>query len=122
DLPLVNPVGEMAQEVVAEKSMVDYVKVGTKVGLKYLTAIAAAYMTYKAFKSKDQGNSNIFAKMSAFAAFVATKKLIDRSNRPDLRYWVSLPQHLYLNQLKISPGTYDLVLTISYNDQSSSRF
>jgi len=80
-------------------------KRGTRVGLKYITAILAAYATYK--KMQDVGGE-LFAKPAALTQFLISQKAIKETEKADARHWTSLPGSLLTLGLKLIPGKYTL--------------
>ncbi len=102
-LLLTSPLYDVAEEAVGETSGVRYLRVGTRLALKHLTAIAAAYATYTATKGKDNAGG---AKLLAVLQYAASAKLINESEKADTRFWSLLPNELRFTHFELKPGTY----------------
>ncbi|MFT6632965.1 MAG: hypothetical protein ACJAS4_002933 [Bacteriovoracaceae bacterium] len=88
-----------AQEMIENS----FTKRATRVGVKYVTAIIAAYGTYQ--KMKDAGGE-LFAKPAAMAQFLISQKAIKQTEKADARHWSTLPgSHLNL-ELNLPNGQY----------------
>lgn len=118
-LALVTPLSDIAEEAVAEGSALRYLKTGVRVGLKHLTAILAAYATYKALEP----NSKFFAKSAAVIEYIGASKAIAATEKADVRYWATLPNEIRIAQTFLPPGEYEVKLrmdTINSGSNSSS--
>ena len=102
---LVDPLSEMAFYTLDSHATGDLVKVGTRVAAKHLTALGAAYLTYKNIKEK-MGDG--IALMSGVAAYNLAAKGIAETERADLRSWLTLPNQVRMNSFKLDPGEYEL--------------
>lgn len=96
---LIGPIGDMARQNLEEQVSDAMLKRGIRVGVKYLTAIALAYKTYKA-KEGFIGSS------LASAQFFISQKAILASEAADTRYWSTLPQTIRLADLFLKKGKY----------------
>jgi hypothetical protein len=85
------PIDIISAQMNKRKLQASYAKLGARVGAKYITAIIAAYTTYKGLSSKD----NPFASTIALGQYVLSSKAIKESEQADIRYWVTLPKNLY---------------------------
>jgi hypothetical protein len=106
-LPLINPMGDIAKEAIEEKSAFLFPKIGVRLALKHITAIAASYGTYKLIKGKS---GEFFAKTAAVLQYTASNKAIENSERADIRNWTTLPKEYRFTQLSLAPGNYKLSL------------
>ena len=104
-LALVNPLGDIAEEALTERALAKYFTLGSRLAIKHITAIAAAYSTYQ---MTGGGIGQDFAKLVALAEYFALVKLIENSERADVRYWSTLPQEIRLRNLTLLPGQYRL--------------
>ena len=102
DFYLVNPMGEIARQAVAENSAVLYTKIGARLAMKHIVAILASYGTYNAIKSKGE----FFAKNAAVVQYLAVSKGIEASESADTRYWSTLPENIHLTRLNLKNGKY----------------
>jgi len=105
NLALVDPLGDIGEEAVAETSAWRYGRLGTRLALKHLTAIAASYGTYKA---TEKSMGAFFAKSAALVQYIGASKAIAASERADTRYWSTLPQNLRMSQFYLPKGSYSL--------------
>lgn len=110
-LVLVQPMGDIARQAVAEDSWARYTKVGLRVALKHLSAIVASYGTYKLL-SQDDG-PNFLAKNAAVIQYLAAAKGIAASEKADTRHWLTLPRQLYLAEIQLESGEYHVELKAS---------
>lgn len=107
-LPVVSENGDLARVVLEEDVVSRYVKTGTRVALKHLSAILAAIVVYQKL---NQGSGGEFlAKSAAIATYVGASKGLSMLEKADTRHWTTLPQALRLTELKLAPGTYKLAL------------
>ncbi|MBF0315508.1 MAG: hypothetical protein HQK50_05920 [Oligoflexia bacterium] len=111
NLPLSTPLGDIAEQAIAEDAGMCYVKTGTRVALKHLTAIAAAYGIYK--MATEKGSPSFMAKAFAYASYVAASKAIEASERADTRYWSSLPNDIRISELYLPSGEYEAKAKVS---------
>lgn len=120
-IPLISPLGDIAEEVVAEEGSDLFFKIGSRVGSKHLLAIGTAYATYKAIKKKSE--SEFLGKNAALLSYLAAAKGIDASEKADVRYWSLLPKNVFMTQLYLKPGKYKIKYDFIENngDVSSSR-
>ena len=104
-LVLSEPLGDVAEMSVAEKSSALYARTGLRLALKHITAIVAAYGTYRALKGKDRSN-DFFAKQAAVIQYAASTKTIEATEKADLRYWSTLPHNIRLSHVQLPVGKY----------------
>lgn len=102
---LVDPLSEMAFYTMDSKATSDLVKTGTRVAAKHLTALGAAYLTYRNLKDK-MGDG--IALMSGTAAYSLAAKGIAETEKADLRSWMTLPNQVRMNSFKLPAGEYEL--------------
>lgn len=105
-LSLVAPLGDIAEQAVAENAASLYGRIGTRLALKHISAIAAAYATYKAMSSNK--NNAFFARQAAVFQYIATAKGIEASERADTRYWSTLPSDVWMGRFKLPVGNYQV--------------
>lgn len=109
-IPLVNPMGDIAEEAVFEGSSWTYGRVGFRLATKHATAIAASFATYKAFGGGKKEN-DFLAKNAALIQYIGAAKVIEESEKADTRYWSTLPNEIRLIDLDLVPGDYHLEIT-----------
>lgn len=103
NLVTVNPLSDLARFTLAENALSNYAKVGTRVALKHVTALVAAYAVYK----KSKGYGEALAAVAGSASYTAANKLIEASEEADLRSWSLLPSTYSLTAFsKLQPGNY----------------
>ena len=105
-LSLVAPLGDIAEQAVAENAASLYGRIGSRLAIKHISAIVAAYATYKAMSSSK--NNAFFAKQAAVIQYIATAKGIEASESADTRYWSTLPSDVWMGKLKLPPGSYQV--------------
>lgn len=105
NLPLIQPVGDIAAQAVAEKTVARYWRVGLRLALKHAAAIAASFATYNALKGKKNDNDFLARNVAVFQ-YLAAAKGIEVSERADTRGWATLPESFNLTELHLNPGKY----------------
>jgi hypothetical protein len=100
---------ELALEALAEHSSWLYTRLASRLGLKYGSAVLAAYGTYQLL-TREQNVPPFLAKNAALMQYMASSHLIAQSEKADLRYWSSVPSGLFFADLSLSPGEYDVYL------------
>lgn len=118
EIPLINPMGDIAEEAVFEGSAWTYTRVGVRLATKHAAAIAASFATYKALGGSRNGNDNFWAKNAALIQYVAAAKTIEESEKADTRYWSTLPNEIRLIDLDLIPGTYHLEMNSEQNEKA----
>ena len=119
NVPLVNPMGDIAEEAVYESSAWTYTRVGFRLAAKHATAIAASYATYKALGGGRKGENNFLAKNAAVIQYIGAAKFIEESEKADTRYWSTLPNEIRLIDLNLIPGFYHFEISISPTEKVS---
>ena len=114
-VPLVNPMGDIAEQAVVEQSVWLYPKLGARLATKHVIAIMAAYATYKAFKEKNE----FLAKSGAVLQYVASSKGIEASEQADTRQWTTIPASIRMTELSLVPGTYKLKVRVDGKENST---
>jgi hypothetical protein len=102
-LPVVSENGDIARVVLEEDVVARYVRTGTRVAVKHILAIIAAYGVYQKLKSRSE---DFFAKTAAMATYIGASKGIAAMERADTRHWTTLPQAIRMTTLKLRPGNY----------------
>lgn len=120
-IPLVQPLGDIAQQAVALDAVARYARVGGRLLVKHLGAIAASYASYQAMRKDGDESRNSMALGLATLQYVAAAKAIRQSEQADTRYWSLLPQNLWLYDLHLPAGEHDLHITISDGGGQSRR-
>ncbi len=115
ELPLVDPMGDIAEEAVFEQSAWTYTRVGTRLAIKHASAILASFATYKALGGKQQ--NDFFARNAALLQYIGASKVIEESEKADTRYWSTLPNELRMIDLDLAPGNYSLVLKLESSEK-----
>ena len=99
NIPLIQPLGDVATEALAKTAPARYTRVGLRLAGKYAALIAS---TYALFKKHD----NPLARQAALLSFMAGSHLIRKSERADLRHWNTLPQDIRLLNFHLPAGDY----------------
>lgn len=81
----------------------------SRVGVKYVLALLAAYSTYKSMEEKNP----LFANAAAMTQFLISQKAIKETEKADTRHWSTLPGIMLRSSLDLKPGNYSLVLEVS---------
>ena len=102
-LILANPLSEIAYQHLENKIAGVYTKLGTRIAVKHMSAILAAYQIYKS-------NPSAATKFAASLAYAAANKVIEESERVDLRFWSLLPSSQYLSSFELKKGKYKVFL------------
>ncbi len=117
-LPIVSPLGDIAEEAVAEYSAAIYPKLGARLAMKHFAAILSSYLTYKAMmRDKSQ---RYWAKITALTQYLALTKAIEASEKADTRYWSSLPATIHLADGYLKKGNYRAQVVIRATDNKSA--
>lgn len=119
DIPLINPLGDIAEEAVFEGSAWTYSRVGFRLAAKHATAIAASFATYSALGGSKKGENNFLAKNAALIQYIGAAKVIEESEKADTRNWSTLPNEIRLIDLELPPGNYLLEMTSEQNEKIS---
>ena len=106
---LLSPLGDLAQHAVVSTSARRYGRVGARLALKHLSAIAASYATYTLLRGEKNDN-DFLAAHGALLQYRALARGIAASERADLRHWRTLPKGLWLLDTFLPKGTYRLFL------------
>ncbi len=104
NLVTLNPMSDLAHFVLSENALSNYAKVGTRVALKHVAAIAAAYTTYQQTKGKS---GETIAFMVASSLYAGANKGIEASEQADIRGWNMLPHMFSTAGFDLKPGTYE---------------
>lgn len=105
-LSLVAPLGDIAEQAVAENAASLYGRMGARLAIKHISAIVAAYATYKALSSSK--SNAFFARQAAVFQYIATAKGIEASEKADTRYWSTLPSDVWMGKFKLPVGSYQV--------------
>ena len=117
-LPIISPLGDIAEEAVAEYSAAIYPKLGARLAMKHFAAILSSYLTYQAMmRDKSQ---KYWAKITALAQYLALTKAIEASETADTRYWSSLPATVHLADAYLKKGSYRAQVVIKRTDNQSA--
>ncbi len=110
DVPLINPMSDIAEEAVFESSSWTYTRTGFRLATKHATAIAASYATYKALGGGHRGanNNDFLARNAAVLQYIGAAKVIEESEKADTRFWSTLPNEIRLVDMELNPGIYHL--------------
>jgi hypothetical protein len=115
ELNLVQPLSEIEQEAIRENAVAQYTKTGVRLGIKHLSAIIAAYGTYKALHDRL---GPYLAKSGAIISYAGLSKGIAMTEKIDRRQWATLPREIRLTSLELPFGEYDLKAKIQKGDRS----
>ena len=100
---LAGPVSDLAYQTNLERISNAFADRGTRIAVKHVLAIIAAYKTYEMVK---KSSGEMFAKPAAFAQYLVSAKAIKESERADTRQWSVLPSEIFLAELALPPGEY----------------
>lgn len=106
-LALVTQTSDLARTILEEEAVSEYVRKGTRVALKHLTAITAAFVLYNQLKTPE---NDFIARSVALGSYVASTKMIAAMEEADTRQWISLPEGIRLQEFDLRPGKYKLGL------------
>lgn len=116
DIPLINPMGDIAEEAVQEEASAVYARVGARLATKHIAAIMASFATYKALGGGKK-EENFLAKNAAVLQYAAASRAIEESEKADTRYWSTLPSEIRMVDLELEPGEYELELEKSVTEK-----
>ncbi len=106
-LPVVSENGDIARVVLEEDVVARYVRTGSRVAVKHLVAIIAAYGVYSKLRSNSE---DFLAKTAAMVTYVGASKGIAAMEKADTRHWTTLPQAIRVGEWKLPPGQYKAAL------------
>ena len=104
-VPVINPMGDIAAESVAEDSAARYLRTGIRVAAKHIGAIASSIATYKLTEGQW---GKLMAKSAALVQYLGLSKGIAGSEKADTRFWSTLPDQIRLVNLSLPAGSYQL--------------
>lgn len=110
DLILMVPLSDLAQQAIQEHASSLYFRIGTRLALKHVAAISSAFLSYK-LMSKNE-SSKLWAKSAAILQYVALSKVIEQTEKADLRYWSTLPSSYQACEFTLDPGDYVVKLKL----------
>ena len=105
-LPVINPMGDIAEQAIEEQAAWLYPKVGARLATKHVVAILAAWGTYQGLKGK-KGDNDFLARNAAILQYLASSKGIEYSEQADVRQWSTIPKALRMLDFYLAPGKYD---------------
>lgn len=107
---LINPLSDIAWKTLNNKTSSLNVKIGTRVALKHVAAILAAYQIYKT-------RPDAFGKLAAGISYAAANKAIEASELVDLRFWSTLPHNIRMGSMKLQENkSYKLLIEVVNGD------
>jgi hypothetical protein len=115
EIPLINPMGDIAEQSIEESKTVVYTRTGARLAGKHIAAIVASFATYKALGG-GKSNENFLAKNAAVIQYAAATRLIEESEKADTRYWSTLPNEFRMVDIEIEPGNYGANLNCENNE------
>lgn len=118
EVPLINPMGDIAEEAVYESSAWTYTRTGFRLATKHGTAIAASFATYKALGGGKKEN-DFLARNAAVIQYIGAAKAIEESEKADTRYWSTLPNEIRIVDMELNPGLYQLEIRQSPTEKIS---
>lgn len=104
-LALVNPLGDLAKEALKKRLPSLRAKVGARLVAKHVAALMTSYLAFRVSKKK---NGEFIALSLATAAYYVANRSIAASEKADLRSWMTLPANLYMTDVAVKPGTYQV--------------
>src|SRR5690606_14570914 len=99
EIVLINPISEIAKANFEDSKTGTYTRIGTRVALKHVAAIIAAYSVYK-------NQPNALGQTLAFASYYAASRAIKSSEEADLRFWSTLPSNIRMSSFSLPKGEY----------------
>lgn len=108
-LPVVSENGDIARVVLEEDVVARYVRTGTRVAVKHILAIIAAYGVYQKLRSNSE---DFLAKTAAMATYIGASKGIAAMEKADTRHWTTLPHAIRMTEWKLPPGSYKAALGV----------
>ena len=99
EIYLVNPLSEIAKGTFEDSKAATYTRIGTRVALKHVAAIIAAYAIYK-------NQPNALGQTLAFGSYYAASRGISSTEEADLRFWSTLPSNIRMSSLSLPVGEY----------------
>ncbi|TDJ03626.1 MAG: hypothetical protein E2O68_09800 [Deltaproteobacteria bacterium] len=112
---LISPMGEIAEQALAEDAPARYRRIGLRLATKYVTAIAASYATYMGLRQRLGAG---LAKAIAVGQFAIASNMIQKSEKADIRYWATLPNDIRLASFYLPPGKYRLRANVKEEEKS----
>lgn len=106
-LIIMNSLNDLSYINSQEMIEASFAKRSLRVGLKYVAAIAAAYVTYNQV-AKNSGD--LLARAAAATQFLLSAKAISASEAADDRHWATLPAYLTQVQFDLPYGKYKVEL------------
>ncbi len=103
---LLNPMGDIARLNVSRRADSVALKTGVRVGMKYLAAFVPAVATYH--RMKDSPDFIRWA--AAMGVWMAGKKIVDASEKADIRSWNTIPNWIGVAEANLRPGKYQVEL------------
>lgn len=121
DLPIIlaSPLSNIAYKDISEKIPGEKAKLITKLTTEYVTAAAAAYITYR--EMKEQTNEFV-ALLSALGVYAGSAALIENTNEADIRQWKLLPNNIYISSVSVPNGKYTIRLSITDKNGKTSLY
>jgi hypothetical protein len=120
DITILQTMGDVAEEAIAEDSAWRYTRVGARLAVKHVLAIASAFGTYKLVAGSNGANS-FLARNLAVIEYIGASKLIAESEKADLRYWSTLPNEIQVTDFFLPPGKYSSKIeTLAINGEKIS--
>lgn len=105
-LAVLNPLGDIAKLNVNRRADALALKTGLRVGAKYMAALIPAIITYR-----SMGKSPEFLRwVAAMGTWMAGKKIVDATEKPDLRSWLLLPGWIGGVEVALPKGAYQVTL------------
>lgn len=108
-VPVISENGDLARVILEEDVVARYVKTGTRVALRHLSAVVAAIGVYRQLK-RGGANGDFLAKTAAVATYVGGSKGLSSLEKADTRHWITLPQALRMMEFNLPPGKYKIAL------------
>ncbi len=106
-IAVVSENGAIAKLVLEEDAVARYVKTGTRVAVRHITAILGAMVLYNQLKDKGE----YIAKLAAMGTYVAASKGIAALEKADTRHWTTLPHSFRMSELALKPGVYQVAIS-----------
>lgn len=104
ELPLINPLSNLAFVALDEELGAIKTKIGLRVASKHLAALGTSFIAYRS--SVKTGGSEFLASAIAGASYAIANKGIKESERVDTRSWSTLPSDIYFSQIELPVGEY----------------
>jgi hypothetical protein len=107
---LVQSFDDIIFQTIERQKALDLMLKGTRFASKHVAAMIGSYALYKGMVASNSKNEG-FAQLAAMASYMASAKMINISERADVRYWSLLPARVSLIPITIPAKVEELSVT-----------